>query len=123
MCTASKTDVLPELFSPDRIVRSSKWQVRLSMPLNALRLIDFKKIMDKNWSVFGGALGAVGWKGGRAKSVAWVNRLNDLRRLVMHPLKQYVAGREMSQDDREFLSESRRRVSRLLELAKQETRH
>jgi hypothetical protein len=68
-------------------------------------LIDLKTIMAKNWSLFEPHLRAVGRQGGKDKSLEWMDKLNELRRLVGHPLKKHVAGYTFSPEESQLLAE------------------
>ena len=70
-----------------------------------LDLIDLKNIMQKEWKHFETCFLSVGIKGGKEKSLAWMDRLNTLRRLVAHPIKLEVSGYQFSEEDRAFLTE------------------
>jgi hypothetical protein len=81
-------------------------------------LIDFKTIIGKEWMLFEPHLRAVGLQGGKEKSLSWLDRLNELRRMVGHPLKKHVAGYSFSDDERELLrycDELTRRLVRSIE--------
>jgi hypothetical protein len=85
-----------------------------------LDLVDLKEIMEKQWKLFESYIAAEGYKGGKEKSLAWLDRLNKLRRMFAHQLKKHVAGYEFSQDDEAFLSECDSLVLRLLRRSKTE---
>ena len=54
-----------------------------------LDLIDFRTIAIKNWELFDDLL--ANEKGGsKEKRTQWIVRLNDMRKIVMHPAKQQV---------------------------------
>jgi hypothetical protein len=69
-----------------------------------LDLIDLKTIMEKEWKLFEAHLRAEGCEGGKEKSLAWLDRLNELRRMVGHPLKKYVAGYTFSAEEKDLLA-------------------
>jgi hypothetical protein len=79
-----------------------------------LDLIDLKTIMSKEWRLFESHLRAVGCKGGKEKSLVWLDRLNDIRRMVGHPLKKHRAGYKFSNDEKELLAHSDELVRKLL---------
>jgi len=70
-----------------------------------LDLIDLKTIINKEWVMFESHLRAVGCEGGKEKSLAWLDRLNEIRRMVGHPLKKHVAGYNFSKEEMRFLTE------------------
>lgn len=77
-----------------------------------LDLLDYKRIIEYNWNRFEAALCEVGWKGGKQKALAWLDRLNDIRNIVAHPTRAYFSG-PLSRDDRAFLDECFSRVLRM----------
>jgi hypothetical protein len=68
-----------------------------------LDLIDLKTIMTKEWGLFEPHLRAAGCERGKEKALAWLDRLNEIRRLIGHPLKKHVAGYAFSADERALL--------------------
>jgi len=54
-----------------------------------LDLIDFRTIAVNNWNLFEEML-ALGKSGNKDKRTQWIVRLNDMRKIVMHPAKQQV---------------------------------
>jgi len=52
-------------------------------------VIDFRTIVLKNWSLFQDVL-AYGKSGNKEKRTEWIVKLNDLRKVVMHPGKSRV---------------------------------
>lgn len=69
-----------------------------------LDLIDLKTIINKEWTLFESHLRAVGCEGGKEKSLAWLDRLNEIRRMVGHPLKKHVAGYNFSSEEKTLLA-------------------
>ena len=54
-----------------------------------LDILDFRKIVLENWQIFQDVLahGA----GGKDKKTKWIEQLNSMRKIVMHPAKaQYI---------------------------------
>ena len=78
-----------------------------------LDFIDLKKLIQDNWKLFEKPLRFAGCEGGKDKSLAWMDKLNELRRFVGHPLKAHVAGHEFSLDDIRTLKECEELVGRL----------
>lgn len=70
-----------------------------------LNLIDLKTIMEKNWKLFEPYFAALGRHGGRDKCLAFMDRLNEIRRLIGHPLKMHVSGYEFSSAETNLLVE------------------
>jgi hypothetical protein len=68
-----------------------------------LDLIDLKTIMSKEWKLFESHLRAAGCEGGKDRCLAWLDRLNEIRRMVGHPLKKHVAGHSFSDEEQAFL--------------------
>ncbi len=54
-----------------------------------LDLIDFRAIGIKNWQLFEELL-AYGTDGNKERRTQWIVRVNDMRKVVMHPAKQQV---------------------------------
>src|SRR5215213_9836587 len=54
-----------------------------------LDLVDFRSIATKNWELFEELL-AYEKGGGKERRTQWIVRLNDMRKIVMHPAKQQV---------------------------------
>jgi DNA sulfur modification protein DndB len=52
-----------------------------------LDLIDFRTIALNNWALFQDTL-AFGKSGNKEKKTEWMQRLNEIRKIVMHPAKQ-----------------------------------
>jgi hypothetical protein len=68
-------------------------------------LIDLKTLIAKNWPLFESHLKAEGCQGGKEKSLEWLDKLNEVRRLVGHPLKKHVAGYSFSSDEARLLTD------------------
>jgi hypothetical protein len=77
-------------------------------------LIDLKTVMHKNWSLFEQHFRNAKCEGGKDKSLAWMDKLNELRRLVGHPLKKHVAGYSFSDEERQLLRDGDELAKRLL---------
>jgi len=60
--------------------------------------------MLKNWKLFEDHFRSIGSQGGKEKSLAWTDKLNDLRRLIGHPLKKHVSGYIFSREEQDFLA-------------------
>jgi len=58
-----------------------------------LDLIDFRRIMAHNWPLFENDM-AYGGGRGKEKGTEWMVKLNDIRKVVMHPAKGLVVGFE-----------------------------
>jgi hypothetical protein len=54
-----------------------------------LDLIDFRTIALNNWSLFQDSLG-FGKTGNKEVKTSWMQKLNEMRKVVMHPAKQQV---------------------------------
>jgi DNA sulfur modification protein DndB len=52
-----------------------------------LDLIDFRTIVVNNWPIFQNSLG-FGKSGSKEVKTAWMQKLNEMRKIVMHPAKQ-----------------------------------
>jgi hypothetical protein len=68
-------------------------------------LIDLKTVIAKNWPLFEPHLRAEGCQGGKDKSLEWIDKLNEIRRLVGHPLKKHVAGYTFSTEESQLIAE------------------
>jgi hypothetical protein len=55
-----------------------------------------------------------GCEGGKEKSLAWLDRLNEIRRMIGHPLKNYVPGYKFSDEEKRFLAHCDDLVLKLL---------
>jgi hypothetical protein len=78
-----------------------------------LDLIAYKKIMESNWTEFEPALKAVGWHGGKQKSLSWFDRLNEIRKTTAHPTRAKFS-EPLTSDDLSFLQECLSRTLRML---------
>ena len=76
-------------------------------------IIDFKPIMEKKWTLFESHFASAGKTGGKKMVLAFMDPLNNLRRLVGHPLKMHVSGYKFSRDEQQLLSEVDSMVLRL----------
>jgi len=77
-------------------------------------LIDLKQLIQKNWQLFEAHLRAAGCQGGKDAALAWLDQLNELRRMVGHPLKKAISGYNFTAKDRDLLQLCDERVGRLL---------
>jgi hypothetical protein len=75
--------------------------------------IDLKKLIQDNWQEFEKHLRSAGCQGNKDKSLAWMDKLNELRRFVGHPWKAHVAGHQFSTDDLRVLKECEELVGKL----------
>jgi hypothetical protein len=91
---------------PIRVECSARHErTKTILPKHAyLDLLDYKKIMEYNWDRFETVLYQAGWKGGKQKALAWLDRLNDIRNILAHPTRAYFSG-PLPRDDRVFLEE------------------
>lgn len=81
-------------------------------------LIDLKTVMHKNWSLFEPffqAASSTESTGGKDKSLAWLDKLNELRRLVGHPLKKHVSGYSFTVQEQELLRTADELAKRLVD--------
>ena len=62
-------------------------------PEKYLDLIDFRDMALKNWQLFEGML-AYGERGNKQKRTEWLVKVNDLRKIVMHPSRGRVVDLE-----------------------------
>lgn len=81
------TDGVPE---PTRIsCATRKESERNVAPAEAyLTFIDMRSIMQKNWQLFSGTCEAVSANRGKDRATEWLQKLNEIRNLIAHPLKQ-----------------------------------
>lgn len=77
-------------------------------------LIDLKTVMHKNWALFEQHFRNAKQEGGKDKSLGWMDKLNELRRLVGHPLKKHVAGYSFTEEEGRLLREADDLAKRLL---------
>jgi hypothetical protein len=78
-----------------------------------LYLLDLGAIIKFNFSIFEPMLEQVGWTGGKARSMGWLTKLNEHRRLAAHPLKAHLSDHEFTAEDVDFIKETERRISKL----------
>ena len=78
-----------------------------------LDFVDIKQILRDNWDVFQQPLRSVGFTGSKDKALEWMDRVNGLRRMSAHPVKQHVTGFTLSPDDLQFLEDIDQRLSQL----------
>jgi len=89
-------------------------QADIPLPKHAyLDLIDYKKIMESNWTQFQPPLSAVGWQGGKQKSLSWFDRLNEIRKTTAHPTRAMFSA-PLTSDDLNFLQDCLSRTLRML---------
>jgi hypothetical protein len=86
---------------------------RLSQEEAYLDLIDLKTIMERNWGTFEAHFTALGQHGGKGKCLAFMDGLNEVRRLIGHPLEMHVSGYEFSLAEKALLKEVDRRAQQL----------
>jgi len=80
-------------------------------PIHAyLDLTDLKQIIEHNWKVFEPGFRDAGWQGGKSQALSWFDRVNEIRRLVMHPLKAHVSQATLTTAEVAFLQECRDRI-------------
>ena len=56
-----------------------------------LMLIDLRKIIEGNWTIFEPAMQRLSGKSGKARATDWIREINDLRKYWAHPIKQIYA--------------------------------
>ena len=78
-------------------------------------LIDLKTAIHKNWTLFESHFRNAKCEGGKDKSLAWMDKLNELRRMVGHPLKKHVSGYSFSEQDQQMLRDCDELAKRLLD--------
>jgi len=64
-------------------------------------LLDFREIAMKNWPLFQSTLG-YGRRGNKEKRTEWIAKLNEARKIVMHPAKGRVVGWDQLEDLRNY---------------------
>jgi hypothetical protein len=84
-------------------------------------LIDLKSVLHKNWKLFESYFRLGGCEGGKDRALAWMDQLNELRRLAGHPLKKHISGYSFSRKERDFLEQCDGRAMKLLDASKSET--
>jgi hypothetical protein len=84
-----------------------------------LDLIDLKRIIDGNWKLFEIYFTNIGVSGGKARSLSFFDRLNEIRRLIGHPLKMHVSGYAFSAEEQLFLEEIDELVLKLVSRSRQ----
>lgn len=53
-----------------------------------LTLIDLRKVIEKNWFLFGEMMQRLSGRSGRERATEWIREVNDLRKHWAHPIKQ-----------------------------------
>lgn len=53
-----------------------------------LTFVDLRRIIQSNWSIFGSALEKATGERGKERTTSWLVRLNDVRKVWAHPIKQ-----------------------------------
>lgn len=53
-----------------------------------LTFVDLRKIIQTNWNIFGSALEKATGEQGKERTTSWLVRLNDVRKIWAHPIKQ-----------------------------------
>jgi hypothetical protein len=84
-----------------------------------LDLIDLKAIIVKNWKLFEAHFTAFGRSGGREKALSFFDGLNEIRRLIGHPLKMHVSGYSFSREEQKLLAEVDSLALKLAECVRQ----
>ncbi len=93
-------------------------QERGQLPKHAyLFLIQFREIIQANFSKFDALLKSVGWSGGKEASTVWLVKLNEHRKMSAHPVRAHVSGHVFSDEVIEFLTDVDARVSAMLKKA------
>ncbi len=71
-----------------------------------LDLIDLKKIIYRNWRFFQSYFVAIGEKRGKDGALGWIDKLNEIRRFLAHPLKAHIAGCTLRDSEVHSLTEA-----------------
>ena len=108
-------DAIPQNIREKCAVRQEQ-EVKRKFPREAfLDIVDLKAIIEKQWSlVFQPYFKQIGESQGKDKAVAWIDKFNELRRLVAHPLKAHLADYSMSSQEIAFTQEVDDRAFALL---------
>lgn len=87
-----------KLREPIRIECVKRREVEMcAFPKEAyLDFIHLKGIIEDHWNLFAPLFSAVGLPSNRSQSLAFMNTVNQLRRILAHPLKRHVAKHEFS---------------------------
>lgn len=106
-----------ELQEPIRIECAKRHEAeKCAFPKEAyLDFIHLKSIIEDHWNIFAPLFSSVGLPSNRSQSLAFMNVVNQLRRLLAHPLKRHVAKREFSDAELQELSKADDIATRLLE--------
>src|SRR5262249_15394713 len=81
------TDYIPENIQK-RCAGKRKRKGNRCPPEHYLDLIDLKSIMDRQWRYFEPAFRTIGLEGGKEKCLSWMDRLNEIRNILAHPLRK-----------------------------------
>ena len=85
-------DGIPTAIRVDCSRRQEEEARDAELPKHAyLMLIDLRKIIEANWSVFEAAMQRLSGKSGRTRATDWIREINDLRKYWAHPIKQIYA--------------------------------
>jgi hypothetical protein len=82
---------------------------------SSLLVKDLKDTIKSNWPTFQPYFEAAGFKGGKDKSLNWIDSLNELRRFSAHPLKMELSGYQLPNDDIRKLRECDEIALRLIQ--------
>jgi len=86
---------------------------RITMKEAYFDLIDLKKVMHKNWTLFEQQFREAKREGGKEKCLAWLDDVNKARRFVGHPLKKELSGHSFSEPEKASLAEAEDLARRL----------
>jgi hypothetical protein len=62
-----------------------------------LTIINLKTIMESNWKLFMPHFVDAGSSSGKENALRWLDRFNEVRKMVAHPLKAYMAAYKLSE--------------------------
>ncbi|WP_260291221.1 hypothetical protein [Sedimenticola hydrogenitrophicus] len=91
------TDGIPQRIRIQCQSRREEEGARENLPPEAyMTLIDFKEVVKNNWNLCGDLMEQVSEESGKERATAWIVKLNELRKLWAHPIKQIFVERDPS---------------------------
>ena len=102
---------------PDKVKEKCQLKMadkRGSEPQAYFDLVDLKKTIEHNWTMFEPHFIRVGWAGGKSKALHWLDRVNEIRKLSAHPVRAHVLETRLTNDDCDFLGHYARQTALLM---------
>ncbi|MCO7199596.1 hypothetical protein [Pseudoalteromonas sp. OANN1] len=82
------SDMVPQNIRSNCVVRREEEKGHETMPPEAyLDLVSMRDIIKKNWLLFSSIMEKVSLEGGKDKATSWIIEINEVRKVLAHPLK------------------------------------